>query len=54
MLDEMYKDYVRTAYSKGALKTRVLFRHILKNASIPIITNVVIAIPFCIQVLYCF
>lgn len=46
MLDEMYKDYVRTAYSKGASKTRVLFRHILKNASIPIITNVVIAIPF--------
>ena len=46
MLDEMYKDYVRTAYSKGASKTRVLFKHILKNASIPIITNVVIAIPF--------
>ncbi len=46
MLDEMYKDYVRTAYSKGASKFRVLFKHILKNASIPIITNVVIAIPF--------
>ncbi len=46
MLDEMYKDYVRTAISKGVTKNRVLFVHILKNAMIPIITNVVIAIPF--------
>ena len=46
MLDEMYKDYVRTAFAKGVSKPRVLFVHILKNAMIPIITNVVIAIPF--------
>lgn len=46
MLDEMYKDYVRTAFSKGVSKPRVLFVHVLKNAMIPIITNVVIAIPF--------
>ncbi len=46
MLDEMYKDYVRTAYAKGVSKPRVLFVHVLKNAMIPIITNVVIAIPF--------
>ena len=46
MLDEMYKDYVRTAFAKGVAKNRVLFVHILKNALIPIITNVVIAIPF--------
>ena len=46
MLDEMYKDYVRTAFAKGVSKNRVLFVHILKNALIPIITNVVIAIPF--------
>ncbi len=46
MLDEMYKDYVRTAFAKGVAKPRVLFVHVLKNAMIPIITNVVIAIPF--------
>jgi peptide/nickel transport system permease protein len=46
MLDEMYKDYVRTALAKGVSKPRVLFVHVLKNAMIPIITNVVIAIPF--------
>jgi peptide/nickel transport system permease protein len=46
MLDEVYKDYVRTALSKGVPKSRVLFVHVLKNAMIPIITNVVIAIPF--------
>ena len=46
MLDEMYKDYVRTAFAKGVSKPRLLFVHVLKNAMIPIITNVVIAIPF--------
>jgi peptide/nickel transport system permease protein len=46
MLDEMYKDYVRTAFAKGVSKPRVLFVHVLKNAMIPIVTNVVIAIPF--------
>lgn len=46
MLDEMYKDYVRTAFAKGVPKSRVLFVHVLKNAMIPVITNVVIAIPF--------
>ncbi len=46
MLDEMYKEYVRTAMAKGVSKSRVLFVHVLKNAMIPIVTNVVIAIPF--------
>ena len=46
MLDEMYRDYVRTAFAKGAGKTRVLFKHVLKNAMVPIVTNVVIVIPF--------
>lgn len=46
MLDEAHRDYVRTARAKGVSKSRVLFRHVLKNAMIPIITNVVIAIPF--------
>ncbi|MFH0879404.1 MAG: ABC transporter permease subunit [Lentisphaerota bacterium] len=46
MLDEMYKDYVRTAFAKGVSRSGVLFKHVLKNAMIPIVTNVVIAIPF--------
>ena len=46
MLDEIYKDYVRTAFAKGVSNKAVLFKHVLKNAMIPIVTNVVIAIPF--------
>lgn len=46
MLDETHRDYVRTARAKGVSQRRVLFVHVLKNAMIPIITNVVIAIPF--------
>ncbi|HEY8240973.1 MAG TPA: ABC transporter permease, partial [Kiritimatiellia bacterium] len=46
MLDEMYKDYVRTAFAKGVGTRGVLFKHVLKNAMIPIITNVSLSIPF--------
>lgn len=46
MLDEMKNDYVRTAFAKGLSTRKVLFKHILKNAMIPIITQVVLAIPF--------
>ena len=46
MLDEMYKDYVRTAFAKGVSPAGVLFRHVLKNAMVPVATNVVVAIPF--------
>jgi len=46
MLDEMRSDYVRTAFAKGLTPGRVLFKHVLKNAMIPIITRVVLAIPF--------
>ncbi len=46
MLDEMRSDYVRTAFAKGLNAGRVLFKHVLKNAMIPIITRVVLAIPF--------
>ena len=46
MLDEMYKDYVRTAFSKGVSRRTVLFKHVLKNAMITVTTHVVIAIPF--------
>jgi peptide/nickel transport system permease protein len=46
MLDEMYQDYVRTAFAKGHTERTVLFRHVLKNAMIPILTSVVLSIPF--------
>jgi len=46
MLDEVFQDYVRTARAKGLGEKIVLFKHVLKNAMIPIITNVVLEIPF--------
>jgi peptide/nickel transport system permease protein len=46
MLDELSNDYVRTAFAKGLTTKRVLFKHVLKNAMIPILTRVVLAIPF--------
>jgi peptide/nickel transport system permease protein len=44
-LDEIGKDYVRTARAKGLSELRVLFTHVLKNAMIPILTGVVVVIP---------
>lgn len=44
-LEEMSRDYVRTARAKGLAESTVLFRHVLKNAMIPILTGVVVVIP---------
>lgn len=44
-LEEIGKDYVRTARAKGLSELRVLFRHVLANAMIPILTGVVVVIP---------
>ena len=44
-LEEINKDYVRTARAKGLSEMRVLFRHVLQNAMIPILTGVVVVIP---------
>jgi peptide/nickel transport system permease protein len=44
-LEEMGRDYVRTARAKGLAESAVLFRHVLKNAMIPILTGVVAVIP---------
>lgn len=44
-IEEIGKDYVRTARAKGLSELTVLFRHILKNAMIPILTGVVVVIP---------
>jgi peptide/nickel transport system permease protein len=48
ILDEAYQDYVRTAKAKGLSARTVFTRHVLKNAMIPIITVVVIEMPFLI------
>jgi len=47
-IDEMYQDYVRTARAKGLSQRSVLFKHVLKNAMIQIITQVALAMPFLI------
>ncbi|MCG6862237.1 MAG: ABC transporter permease [Chromatiaceae bacterium] len=44
-LEEIGKDYVRTARAKGLSERLVLFRHVLKNALIPILTGVVVVLP---------
>lgn len=46
MIEEMRKDYVRTARAKGLGSARILFRHVLPNAMIPVLTRVVVALPF--------
>ena len=44
-LEEIGKDYVRTARAKGLGERRVLFGHVLRNALIPILTGVVVVLP---------
>ncbi len=44
-LEEISKDYVRTARAKGLSEVAVMFRHVLKNGMIPILTGVVVVIP---------
>ena len=44
-LEEINKDYVRTARSKGLSDAAVLFKHVLKNAMLPILTGVIVIIP---------
>lgn len=38
VLDEMNADYIRTAYSKGNTRSSALWRHVLRNAMIPVVT----------------
>lgn len=44
-LEEITKDYVRTARAKGVSEAAILFRHVLKNGMTPILTQSVVAIP---------
>lgn len=45
-LDEIQQDYVTTARAKGVPETRVMFKHVLKNAMIPIVTKLSMELPF--------
>lgn len=45
VLDNISQDYVRTARAKGASSSRVLWRHVLRNALIPIITLLGLSLP---------
>ena len=49
ILNETNQDYVRTARAKGASVTAVLFKHVLNNCMRPILTNLILAIPFLIM-----
>lgn len=44
-LEEAGKDYVRTARAKGLSEMQVLFKHVLKNGMIPILTGIVVILP---------
>ncbi|HKJ22109.1 MAG TPA: ABC transporter permease [Gammaproteobacteria bacterium] len=44
-LEEINKDYVRTSRAKGLSEQLVLFKHVLRNALVPILTGVVVVIP---------
>lgn len=44
-LDELNQDYVRTARAKGVPEQRVLFKHVLRNALIPVFANVSVQLP---------
>lgn len=46
ILDEMYQDYVRTARAKGLSEKKILLKHVLRNAMIPILTYTVVQLPF--------
>jgi peptide/nickel transport system permease protein len=45
VLDEINADYVRTARAKGLSENRIMWVHVLRNASIPIITHVMAQLP---------
>jgi len=49
ILDQVNRDYVRTARAKGVPLPGILFKHVLKNCMLPILTSLVMAIPFLIM-----
>jgi len=49
ILDQVKQDYVRTARAKGVPLYGILFRHVLRNCMLPILTSLVLSIPFLIM-----
>ncbi len=49
MVEETGRDYITTARAKGATKRKIMFVHMLKNAMIPIITRIMITLPFLVM-----
>lgn len=45
LLEELHQDYVKTARAKGLSELQVLFKHVLRNGLLPILTGVVVIIP---------
>lgn len=48
MLDVLNQDYIMTAESKGLSQVRIIFRHVLRNSFIPIITNLPMSVALCV------
>ena len=48
MVEETGRDYIVTARSKGATRRKIMFVHMLRNALIPIVTRIMITLPFLI------
>ena len=46
MVDEMARDHIRTLRAYGATPTELLFKHVLKNSLIPVLTRIMFSIPF--------
>lgn len=46
MINEINSDYIRTARAKGLGDIPILFKHLLRNAMIPILTRVILSLPF--------
>jgi peptide/nickel transport system permease protein len=49
LLEESKADYVRTARAKGLTEKQVMFKHVLKNAMIPVMTYTVVEVPFLVM-----
>lgn len=49
MVEECNRDYIVTAKAKGASKSKIMFAHMLKNAMIPVVTRVMITVPFLLE-----
>ena len=45
-VEEMSHDYVRTARAKGLSEPKIMLKHVMRNALIPVVTNIMMALPY--------